>query len=322
MSALVPFPPEHYRAVLDPRLLAYIDAVNAWYPPEILGAPITQQRDVYNAMCRAFARSRPQGVGAVDGKLAGADGRQIPIRTYRRDGRDGPASVLYLHGGGFVLGDLDSHDDVCAEIVARTGFTLVSVDYRLAPEHLHPAAFDDAAEAFATVAAATARPVVLCGDSAGATLAACVAYAGRAAAAQPAGQVLIYPALGGDTAAGSYVTHAHAPLLSTEEVGFYRRLRAAATQSADDPTFEPLAAVDYAGLPPTVVVTAACDPLADDGGLYCARIAAAGGKAAWIDEPGLVHSFLRARATVARAAQAFDHIAEAVEALGEGRWPW
>ena len=80
--------------------------------------------------------------------------------------------------------------------------------------------------------------------------------------------------------------------------------------------------MDYAGLPPTVVVTAACDPLADDGGLYCASIAAAGGKAAWIDEPGLVHSFLRARATVARAAQAFDHIAEAVEALGEGRWPW
>jgi acetyl esterase len=322
MSAPVPLPPEHYRAVLDPQLLAYIDAVSAWFPPEILDAPIAEQRQVYNAMCRAFDRGRPQEVDAEDETLAGADGRQIPIRIYRRGGHDGPAAVLYLHGGGFVLGDLDSHDDVCAEIVARTGFTLVAVDYRLAPEHLHPAAFDDAAEAFAAVAAAAGRPVVLCGDSAGATLAGCVAHASRAAAARPAGQVLIYPALGGDTAAGSYITHAHAPLLSTEEVGYYRRVRAAATQPADDPTFEPLAAVDYCGLPPTVVVTAACDPLAEDGGLYCARIAAAGGKAAWIHEPGLVHSFLRARATVAGAAQAFDHIAEALRALGEGRWPW
>jgi len=309
-----------YETRLDPALWAYIDSVNAWYPPEVIGLPIDKQRAVYDRMCRAFHQGRPPGVKASDGLVA-ASGHGIPIRHYQPAGKAARAMVLYFHGGGFILGDLDSHDDICAEICAGTGFDVVSVDYRLAPEHLHPAAFDDAMAAFAW-AAASGLPIVLCGESAGGNLAAAVAQATRKHARAALGQVLIYPGLGGDEGAGSYVEHAEAPLLSVADIAFYRDVRSAKRQSPDDPTFSPLRDRDFSGLPPTVIITAECDPLSSDGQTYRDRIVAAGGKAWWHEEPRLVHSFLRARTTVPAAAQAFARIIAAVAVLGKGEWPY
>ncbi|MFD1982010.1 alpha/beta hydrolase [Mesorhizobium newzealandense] len=308
-----------YETRLDPALWAYIDAVNAWYPPEIIGLPIDKQRAVYDRMCRAFHRGRPPGVKTSDGLIAAA-GRDIPVRHYQLAGKAARATVLYYHGGGFILGGLESHDDICAEICAGTGFDVLSVDYRLAPEHVHPAAFDDAVTAFEWAAAATSLPLVLCGESAGGNLAAGVAQATRRGAV--IGQVLIYPELGGDESAGSYVEHADAPLLSLHDIAFYRDVRSAKRQSPDDPTFSPLRDTDFSGLPPTVIVTAECDPLSSDGETYRDRILAAGGKAFWHEEPRLVHSFLRGRATVPAAAEAFERIIAAVAALGKGEWPY
>ncbi|MES0003456.1 alpha/beta hydrolase [Mesorhizobium sp. M0051] len=307
-----------YETRLDPELWAYIDAVNAWYPPEILGLPIDKQRAVYDRMSRAFHQGRPPGVTASDSLIAAA-GRDIPIRRYRLAGAAPKAMVVYFHGGGFILGGLDSHDDICAELCAGTGFDVLSVEYRLAPEHVHPAAFDDAVTAFEWAAAATDLPLVLCGESAGGNLAAGVAQATRRGAA--IGQVLIYPDLGGDQAAGSYVEHAEAPLLSVADIAFYRDVRSARRQSPDDPTLQPLRDTDFSGLPPTVIVTAECDPLSSDGETYRDRIIAAGGKAWWHEEPRLVHSFLRARTTVPAAAEAFARIVAAVAALGRGDLP-
>ncbi|MER9653254.1 alpha/beta hydrolase [Mesorhizobium sp. M0152] len=307
-----------YETRLDPALWAYIDAVNAWYPPEVTGLPIDKQRAVYDRMCRAFHQGRPSGVKASDGLIAAA-GRDIPVRRYQIAGQDAPATVLYHHGGGFILGGLDSHDDICAEICAGTGFDVLSVDYRLAPEHLHPAAFDDALAAFEW-AATTDRPLVLCGESAGGNLAAAVARATRRREA--IGQVLIYPELGGDENSGSYVEHADAPLLSVADIGFYRDVRSAKRQSPGDPSFSPLRDDDFSGLPPTVIITAECDPLSSDGEAYRDRILAAGGKAWWHEEKRLVHSFLRARTTVPAAAQAFARIIAAIAALGRGDWPY
>ncbi|RUZ11105.1 alpha/beta hydrolase, partial [Mesorhizobium sp. M7A.F.Ca.CA.002.15.1.1] len=141
-----------YETRLDPALWAYIDAVNAWHPPEIIGLPIDKQRAVYDRMSRAFHQGRPPGVKASDGLIAAA-GRDIPVRRYRLEGNAAKAMVVYYHGGGFILGGLESHDDICAELCAGTGFDVLSVDYRLAPEHLHPAAFDDAVAAFEWAAA-------------------------------------------------------------------------------------------------------------------------------------------------------------------------
>ncbi|RUV33560.1 alpha/beta hydrolase [Mesorhizobium sp. M7A.F.Ca.MR.148.00.0.0] len=309
-----------YETRLDPALWAYIDAVNGWYPPEILGLPIDKQRAVYDRMSRAFHQGRPPGVKAGDGLIAAA-GRDIPIRRYRLAGKAAQAMVIYYHGGGFILGGLESHDDICAELCAGTGFDLLSVDYRLAPEHVHPAAFDDAVTAFEWAAATSGLPLVLCGESAGGNLAAAVAQATRRHIRAAVGQVLIYPELGGDDTAGSYIEHANAPLLSVADIAFYRDVRSARRQSPDDPTFSPLRDTDFSGLPPTVIVTAQCDPLSSDGETYRDRIVAAGGKAWWHEEPRLVHSFLRARTNVPAAAEAFARVVGAVAALGRGEWP-
>ncbi|TIS99272.1 alpha/beta hydrolase [Mesorhizobium sp.] len=309
---------QKYAPLLDPALWAYIDRVNAWYPPE-MDLPVDKQRAVYDAMCRAFHAGTPAGVEASDGAVAAGD-HAIPIRRYQLAGKAPQAMVVYYHGGGFVLGGLDSHDDICAEICAGTGFAVLSADYRLAPEHLHPAAFDDALAVFEWAADTGGLPIVLCGESAGGNLAAAVAHAARRHPRHAIGQVLIYPELGGDESAGSYVEHAEAPLLTLSDMEFYRQVRSGKAQSPDDPTFSPLRDSDFSGLPPTVVVTAQCDPLSSDGEGYRDRILAAGGRAWWYEEPRLVHSFLRARKTVPRAGEAFTRIVAAIATLGKGDW--
>ncbi|RUV22926.1 alpha/beta hydrolase, partial [Mesorhizobium sp. M5C.F.Ca.IN.020.32.2.1] len=222
----------------------------------------------------------------------------------------------------FILGGLDSHDDVCAELCARTGYEVVSVDYRLAPEHLHPAAFDDAISAFEWAATIYKRPILLCGDSAGGNLAAAVSHATRGHARRPIGQVLIYPGLGGDRTQGSYVTHAEAPMLTVRDLDFYTNIRTGGEDRTGDLTLSPLADADSANLPPTVLITAQCDPLSSDGEAYRDRVVAADGHAFWFEEPGLVHGYLRARHTVGRARSSFTRIVDAVAVLGRGEWIW
>ncbi|MDX8481083.1 alpha/beta hydrolase [Mesorhizobium sp. VK24D] len=304
-----------YATLLDPKLWDYIDAVNSWYPPEIVAAPIAEQRAVYNRMCAAFHQGHPEGVTTSDGLVATA-AYAVPFRRYRVADKAAAAVVVYYHGGGFVLGDLDSHEDICAEICAGTGFEVVSADYRLAPEHLHPASFDDALAVFKWVAATSALPIVLCGESAGGNLAAAVAQATRHHPRHAIGQVLIYPELGGDETGRSYVEHGEAPLLTLADIDFYRRIRSAPGQSPDDPTFSPLRDRDFSRLPPTAIVTAECDPLSSDGEAYRDKIRDAGGWAMWREEPRLVHSFLRARPTVSRAAEAFARIIGDIARLG------
>jgi len=304
-----------YADRLDPELWDYIDKVNSWYPPEIVAAPIAEQRAVYNRMCVAFQQGRPEGVSVNDGIVA-SPAHAIPVRRYRMANRIPTAIVVYYHGGGFVLGDLNSHDDICAEICAGTGFEVISADYRLAPEHPHPASFYDALAVFEWVAVTSALPIVLCGESAGGNLAAAVAQATLHHPRHAVGQMLIYPGLGGDGTGRSYLEHAEAPLLTFADIDFYRRIRSTPGQPPEDPTFSPLKDRDFTGLPPTVIVTAECDPLSSDGEAYRDRIVAAGGRAAWREEPRLVHSFLRARPTVPRAAEAFERIIADIARLG------
>ncbi|CAM5373563.1 Acetyl esterase [Mycolicibacterium aubagnense] len=310
-----------YAALLDPEYWTYIDAVTARHLPAIVDMPVDQERAFYDEMAAAFHTGRPAGVETEDGAIPLAD-RTIPFRRYRLDGRSPRAAILYFHGGGFVFGGLDSHDDICADVCDETGFAVISIDYRLAPEHLHPAAFEDAVAAFDWLVAGTEIPIVLCGESAGGNLAAAVAHATRERPRPAVGQVLIYPSLGGDPSAGSYVEHAEAPLLSTADLAFYKQVRTGQAAGPGDATLEPLLDADFAGLPPTVIVTAQCDPLSSDGETYRDRILAAGGRAAWLNEGRLTHSFLRARKRAPRAGEAMTDIVAAIVALGEGRWPY
>ncbi len=300
-----------YQSLIDAPTWAFIEATNAAYPPDTATLSIADQRAIYDRMCRVFFQGYPPGVTARDEAVAG-----VPCRVYP----GAEPMVIYLHGGGYVVGGLHSHDDVCAELRARTGLTVVAVDYRLSPENLHPAAFDDACAVIAELG--RQGPVVLAGDSAGGNLCAAAAHALRGKGVSILGQVLIYPGLGGDVNAGSYLAHAHAPMLSRDDVLFYKDIRHGGPPPEDDATVYPLRDTDFAGLPPTLAISAQCDPLADDARDYTARVRAAGGQAQWVEEPGLVHGYLRARASVPRAATSFTRIVEAISAFAAGRWPY
>lgn len=311
----------NYATLIDAETWAFIERTNTFYPPETIDFTIDQQRAVYDRLCRAFFTGYPQGLHIETTAIA-TPARTIPIRVYRAAQPDTAAMVLYLHGGGFILGGLESHDDICAELCARTGYEVVSVDYRLAPEHVHPAQSDDAMAAFDWAARTYKCPIVLAGDSAGGNLAAGIAHRTRGQPRAPIGQMLIYPGLGGDMSKGSYVTHAEAPMLTVRDLVFYRDIRTGGRDWPGDVALSPLADTDFAGLPPTLIVTAECDPLSSDGEVYRDRILAASGKAHWVEERGLVHSYLRGRHTVMRARESFTRIVDAVSALGKGVWPY
>jgi acetyl esterase len=310
-----------YTKLLDAETRAFIEKTGSYYPPDRADRTIAEQRAIYDRMCRGFHAGHPDNVQAETTAIDAGD-RRIPIRVYRNTSPESDALVLYFHGGGFVLGGLDSHDDVCAELCGRAGYEVVSVDYRLAPEHLHPAAFDDALAAFEWAIARNERPVLLAGDSAGGNLAAAVSHATRGHRRHPAGQVLIYPVLGGNSHKGSYVEHAEAPMLTMRDLLLYKEIQTGGASTVGDITHAPLADADFANLPPTVIVSAECDPLSSDGKDYCERIQADGGRCVWFNEKGLVHGYLRARHSVGRARTSFTRIVEAVKALGKGDWPY
>lgn len=305
-----------YTQLLDDEVRAYIARSATFYPPDAVGLSIADQRAVYDKMCAAFHAGYPDGIRATDLAFGG-----VSCRLYEGT-QPARATVLYLHGGGFVVGGLHSHDDVCAELCARTGYRVVSADYALAPEHVFPACYNDALAAYGGVCAAFEGPLVMAGDSAGGNLAAAVTHTARVEG-RIVGQVLIYPGLGGDQSKGSYVEHANAPELTAADLAFYKTVRTGGqAPPVGDPRYAPLHDNDFSGLPPTVILTAECDPLASDGETYRDVIRAAGGQAQWINGKGLVHGCLRARHCAARAGVFFDQIVAAVAALGAGRWEW
>ncbi len=304
-----------YSTLIDAETWAFIRKSQQSYPDDAVGLDVAGQRRVYDAMCQDFHRGRPEGIAVEDSHANG-----VPVRIYAEGSPN--TTVVYFHGGGFVVGGLDSHDDICAEICAQTGFRVVAVDYRLSPEHKHPAAFDDAWAATNHVAEAFEQDIVLVGDSAGGNLAAAVAHHTRGRLKHIRGVVLIYPGLGGDGTAGSYVEHAEAPMLTTQDYRFYQSIRVDGDAPREDPRFAPLGDKDFSGLPPTAIFTAQCDPLASDGPAYAAALAGAQGQAHCICETGLVHGYLRARGMSARASDSFERITVAIEALGQGIWPY
>lgn len=290
--------------ITDPQVIDFIARTEAAYPPEANGASAAENRRYYDAMCAQFRAPRPEGLVVEDRAIGG-----VPCRIY---GGPSAVNVIYIHGGGYVVGGLDSHDDVCAEIADATGLQVIAVDYRLAPEHRWPAQIDDVA----AVWHALARPTVVAGDSAGAHLAAALCLTLRGAA-QPLGQVLIYPGLGGDRGAPSYAENAEAPLLRAADLDTYH---AALHGDAPvhDPRARPLAVTDLSGLAPAFVVSADVDPLRDDAPAYVARLQAAGVSAVWRNEPQLPHGYLRARGTSDRARRSFQAIVAAIAGFAQG----
>lgn len=305
-----------YRALLDNEVWAFLDETARHYPDNAVDFTVPEQRVVYNKMCAAFDRGRPSGITVKDAPFGG-----VPCRVYSPS-KSPKGTIFFCHGGGFVVGGLDSHDSICAEFCAITGLRVVAVDYRMSPENPHPDDFNDAWDAFEAVSTAYIGPIVMCGDSAGGNLVCAVTHHARGRIdGRIAGQLLIYPGLGGDHSKGSYITHAEAPGLTTRDMAFYMNIRSNGQDKTGEPTYAPLHDTDFRALPATVIITAQCDPLSDDGKDYRDALIAAGGQAVWVNEAGLVHAYLRARVMSGKAAASFRRMTRALSTLVGGELP-
>ena len=285
---------------------------------------VKAMRDAYDALCRYFTPERDARLAIEEHAIAGPD-RHIPVRIYRPLG-EAPAQgwpcVLYLHGGGWVVGGLDSHEFITAPLARDLSAVVVAVDYRLAPEHVFPAAFDDCLAVWRHLQTQgdawgiDASRVVVAGDSAGGNLAAalCLEIA-RMGGVAPRGQALIYPGLGTDHSLPSFSENADAPLLSTADVEYFLRVYAPDSASHNDLRLAPLAAPSLGGLPPAFVAVAEFDPLRDDGQRYVERLRAAGVPAQFHLGRGLLHGCMRAIERCPETARLYDAFVTAIAAM-------
>jgi len=287
-----------YPQITDPGIRAFLEAGEQFYPADAVNFTMAEQRAFYDTYCAHFRKPRPASVKVEDFKVG-----EVPCRRYTPVSPT--AKLLYLHGGGYVLGGLESHDDICAEMAEAAQVEVTAVEYRLAPEHPFPAAFDDCWAALNTLG-----PCIVGGDSAGGNLSAALCLKARdLGGPKIKAQVLIYPGLGGDVSKGSYITQAHAPGLTTQDTNYYREVYGGYRHKYAGPLQE----IDFRNLPPAFLVACGHDPLHDDATEYAERLIAAGGKAEVRDEPLLIHAYLRARHMSEPARKSFNAIVAAVK---------
>ena len=241
-----------------------------------------------------------RGLAVHDLHVPGAAG-PLPARLYvpRRRAR---GHLLFLHGGGFVMCGLDSHEGICAALARASRARVLAVDYRLAPEHPFPAAPEDCFAAWRWLVAQADGPVAVAGDSAGGTLAAALCLMARdRGVAPPRAQLLFYPATTGREDVPSRALFAHGFLLTTEMLHWFERQylgergeggRDEGGRDEASPYYMPARAADLGRLPPALIVTAAFDPLRDEGQVYADRLRAAGVEVRYRCVPGTIHGFL------------------------------
>ncbi|KER72825.1 alpha/beta hydrolase [Burkholderia cepacia] len=304
--------------MLEPEIATFVAAVDAWYPADAAARSAGEQRRLYDRFAAEWTPAAlPAGIVQQDAVWQAPDGRAIALRRYTSAHGAPRGTVLFFHGGGFVVGSLASHALITAQLAADTGLDVIAVDYRLAPEHRAPAALEDCLDV--TRAARDARwpfgpcaqPLTLAGDSAGGMLAAAVATALRDADEGGVdGIALVYPMLGFEPQSPARETEAHAPMLTLDDVHRYRALywEGGLLDALGDgnPLLRasvPLAAARFDGLPPVLAIGAEHDPLRDDARVYVERIRAAGGAAHYWMGEGLVHGCWRALKTSPQAAR-------------------
>ncbi|MDY7561960.1 alpha/beta hydrolase [Pseudomonas sp. 10B1] len=274
---------------------------------------IDGMREAYSRMCRAFTPERPAGLNVTDFCLA-----EVPVRCYQPWGAapaNGWACVVYLHGGGWVVGDLQSHDFLTSALASDLGAVVIAVDYRLAPEFPFPAAFDDclavwrAIQQQASSLGVDVQRLAIAGDSAGGNLAAALCLALRdSGEPQPKGQALLYPGLGGASDLPSRTECADAPLLSNNDLECYRALYLTHRHQEKLPYAMPLMASDFSGLAPAFIASAQYDPLRDDGVCYHQALKDAQVSSEFYLGTGLVHGCLRAKGKAAEVDTLYEEL--------------
>jgi acetyl esterase len=296
----------------------FIRALIAWQavdpPAPARTLTVAQARRRYTESAARWAGAgAPEPVADVADHLVNGRGGRFRVRTYQPlTGRD--RLVTYLHGGGWMLGDVDTHDRLCRRIAATLGAVVVSVDYRCAPEHPYPGPLQDGILAAEWAAAAfPGLDHVIAGDSAGAALALGVTMHHRyLGGIEFAAQLLVYPPADPTMSSASLRAYGSGYLADVDDLRWYYQQYLQDPRRSTDQAIDLLHA-DHRGLPPTVIGTAEFDPLRDEGAELAARMAAAGVDVQHLPAPGLVHGYLLMADVVPAAAAALDGLLAAVE---------
>jgi acetyl esterase len=297
---------------------------------EVINLVIKSGRPAYNTLSpkearQLFRETRPAStpppaeIGSVRNISAEGPAGPIPLRVYRPAGVPSGTALpvlVYYHGGGWVIGDLDTHDVQCRQITAEAGITVVAVDYRLAPEHKFPAAVDDAWAATRWVIGhagelgVDAGRLAVAGDSAGGNLAAVVALMARDAGGPAiALQVLIYPVTDVGAESKSYNDFAEGYMLTRDGMRWFTNHYLKSPAEATDWRVSPLRAASLAKLPPALVITAGFDPLRDEGAAYARRLTEAGVQVDYVNYGGMIHGFMPMGRLIATGNRATSHVA-------------
>ena len=285
---------------LDPQAQAVIELVARSGRPAYHTLSPKDARQLF-LETRPASTPTPPSIGRVRNVVAETPQGAIPLRVYRPAGEPDHTSLpayVYFHGGGWVIGDLETHDVLCRQLTAASGAGVVAVDYRLAPEHKFPAAADDAWAATRWVVDHAAElgldgaRLAVGGDSAGGNLAAVVALMARDAGG-PAirQQVLIYPVTDVMRETRSYADFADGYMLTRDSMRWFIAHYLRSKDDARDWRVSPLRAPSLAGLPPALIVTAGFDPLRDEGEMYAGRLRDAGVMVDYVCYGGMVHGF-------------------------------
>jgi len=283
---------------LDPQVTAILDMLANSGAPKIETLPPAQARALFDKMEIPGNESADPVAHVADRTIPGPAG-EIPVRVYTPEGAGPFPALVYYHGGGWVLGNLDTHDRICRVLTNGAGCVTVSVDYRLAPEHKFPAAVDDAYAAAlwvhehgAEIGVDPAR-VAVGGDSAGGNLAAVVCYLARERGKPPlVYQLLFYPATARQGTTASQREFAAGYFLTESQMRWFGEQYMRGPEDADNPLLVPMLIEDLRGLPPALVITEEYDPLRDEGEAYATRLQEAGVPVVQTRYDGMIHGFV------------------------------
>jgi acetyl esterase len=292
---------------IDPQLTPFIARLEEAWPEPVLSLPVDVWRERVERLSAAARTPYPEGLDVETRIIDGP--RPVRVRIYRPRVSQPLPALIYMHGGGWVIGSIDSHDSITAAIAADTPCVVISVDYARAPEHPFPAPMEDCravvAWTFANASAVGIDPAAIFvgGDSAGGNLAAAMTIAFRDGPLQLRGQLLLYPCVDVDFQRPSYISEDQAPYLKAAEMIWFWNQYCPDADQRRNPLAVPIRCENLSGLPPAFVVVAEHDPLRDDGHVYAERLKAAGVAVTFRPGLGLIHGFVRARA-LCDAAQA------------------
>jgi acetyl esterase len=301
--------------MVHPSLEPYVNAVRAEPAPHPSLVSADERRATYRETALAN-RGVPQAVESIRDVDLALDGRTLPARLYVPLDDESKALVVYFHGGGFVVGDLDTHDELCRRLSSDTRMRFLSVDYRLAPEHPFPAGINDAVDTIRYVLTHLAEfdvpdaKVIVMGDSAGATLMTVACALTRHEDLGVAAQVVIYPTLGPELFTDSVHEFGVGHALDIDHLRYDYGLYLDGWTDHSDPRVTPLMFDDLTGAPPAIVVVAECDPLRDEAVAYAGLLEHFGVRVELLEAEGMIHGFLRLPTVVPEALRIIDDLAE------------